>query len=99
MLLLHIWYSKATGDCHSLILTDYGDVYSFGRGAEGQLGHTQRNDERSPRLVSALRHETVVAIACGSSTSYAVTSSGKVYQWQVNFFIALGTSISIISAI
>lgn len=71
----------ATGDSHTLLLTDYGDVYTFGRGSEGQLGHAQRSDEINPRLVSALRHETVQAIACGSSTSYAVTTSGKIYQW------------------
>ena len=72
-----------TGDYHTLLLTDYGDVYSFGRGSEGQLGHSSRSDERLPHLISALRHETVTAIACGSSTSFAITTSGKIYQWFV----------------
>ncbi|CAM9445332.1 unnamed protein product, partial [Sphacelaria rigidula] len=29
----------ACGEHHSLVVTQWGDVYSFGRGKEGQLGN------------------------------------------------------------
>jgi alpha-tubulin suppressor-like RCC1 family protein len=71
----------ATGDNHTIVLTDFGDVLSFGRGREGQLGHGEKSDEAIPKIVNGLNHETVVDVACGSLTSYAITSSGRVYQW------------------
>jgi alpha-tubulin suppressor-like RCC1 family protein len=71
----------ATGDYHSLILTDYGDIYTLGRGREGQLGIGRKCLESDMQLVSALSHETIVDIACGSQASYAVTSNGQLYQW------------------
>lgn len=71
----------ASGDAHTVILTDCGDVYTVGRGIEGQLGRGKRINDPIPQLVSSLRHETITAVACGSSTSYAITSSGRVYLW------------------
>jgi alpha-tubulin suppressor-like RCC1 family protein len=72
----------ATGDGHSLVLTDTGEVFTFGRGKEGQLGHGQQSSNcKEPQVVSAIQNETVVSIAAGSLTSYAVTATGKVYQW------------------
>lgn len=74
-------FRVATGDSHTLVLTDYGDVFAFGRGKEGQLGLGDKVNEEKPKMLSGLSHETVVDVACGSLTSYAVTSTGKVYQW------------------
>jgi RCC1 and BTB domain-containing protein len=72
----------AAGDGHSLVLCESGDVYSFGRGNEGQLGHSKESKlESVVKLVSGLEHETIVDISAGSLTSYAITSTGKVYQW------------------
>jgi alpha-tubulin suppressor-like RCC1 family protein len=71
----------ATGDSHTLILTDYGDVYSMGRGKEGMLGLGTKTNETHPKLISALSNETIVSVQCGALTSYAVTSSGRVYHW------------------
>ena len=73
--------SIATGDAHTLILTESGDVYSFGRGKEGQLGHNERSSDKNPKLIEGLRHETVTSIACGSITSFAITAAGRIYQW------------------
>ncbi len=88
----------ATGDGHTLVLCDSGDIYSFGRDREGQLGHdsvrnaskSKKNSKTNPspstnatqvKLVSGLEHETIIAIAAGSLTSYAITSAGEVYHW------------------
>ncbi len=64
-------------------MTDDGEVYSFGRGIQGELGHPERRNETIPRLVAGLKHQEIVGIACGSLTSYALTASGQVYQWSV----------------
>ena len=77
-----------------MVLTDIGDVYSFGRGLEGQLGHGPNDDNNhchynnngriessEAKLVSSLSDEMIVSIAAGSLTSYAVTLAGDVYHW------------------
>jgi alpha-tubulin suppressor-like RCC1 family protein len=91
----------AAGDSHTLVLTDYGDVYSFGRGMsdasqssntlnvfytpglQGELGHPEKENFVNPRRVEGLSHEICVDISCGSLTSFAITASGKVYNWSV----------------
>ena len=76
----------ASGEGHSLIVMDNGDLYSFGRGREGQLGiKSSRNNLYEPRKIIALQHEYVIGTAAGSMTSYAITESGNVYQWYHNF--------------
>ena len=84
----------AAGDGHTLVLCDSGDIFSFGRNVEGQLGHAgsvsterQKKNKKSNsnvdnvKIVAGLEHETVVAIAAGALTSYAITSAGEVYHW------------------
>lgn len=75
----------ASGDGHTLVLCESGDIYSFGRGKEGQLGHDSAEISTSTsshsHVVAGLEHETVIKIAAGSLTSYAITSAGEVYHW------------------
>ena len=73
--------SIACGDNHSLVLSASGDVYSFGRGHQGELGHPERTNEAEPKIVEGLRNVDCVDICCGSLTSYAITASGQVYHW------------------
>lgn len=70
----------AAGESHTLVLCESGDIYSFGRGRDGQLGHGELECTEA-KLVNGLNDETVVDITAGSLSSYAVTSTGNVYQW------------------
>lgn len=45
----------ACGDTHTLAVTEAGDLYSFGRNANGQLGHGTTDDSLAPRLIEALK--------------------------------------------
>lgn len=71
----------ATGDNHTLVLNEYGDIYSFGRGIQGELGHGVKENLSTPKVIEGFQNEMIVDIACGSITSYAVTISGAVYNW------------------
>ncbi|EFA83284.1 regulator of chromosome condensation domain-containing protein [Heterostelium album PN500] len=71
----------ACGEAHSLAVTEFGDVYSWGRGKEGELGHPQKAMTAPPALIKALEHERIVKVACGNYHSLALTDTGKVYQW------------------
>ncbi|CAM9876355.1 unnamed protein product, partial [Laminaria digitata] len=75
--------AAAAGEHHTLVVTQYGDVKAFGRGREGQLGHSEgsRLDTDVPGKVEGLSGVTVVAVACGAFHSLAVTSSGRLYEW------------------
>ena len=70
------------GDNHSLVFTDAGDIYSFGRGKDGQLGHgLSKVNTSTPERIMALQHESIIYVSSGALTSYAVAASGSVYQW------------------
>ncbi|EPS64187.1 hypothetical protein M569_10592, partial [Genlisea aurea] len=73
----------ACGGYHSLALTDKGEVLSWGYGGSGQLGHRTSSvgKGRVPEPVEALADERVTYVACGGSSSAAVTEGGKLYMW------------------
>ncbi|CAM9836171.1 unnamed protein product [Chrysoparadoxa australica] len=55
----------ACGDKITAALTDEGEVYTFGPGKFGSLGHGNTSTEVQPKLVEALQGLKVVKIACG----------------------------------
>ncbi|XP_006017722.1 alsin [Alligator sinensis] len=72
----------ALGVNHGLLLTEGGEVYSFGK-----LPWRTRVEERcanSPILENALTGQHIVTIAAGSFHNGAVTESGAVYMWGNN---------------
>lgn len=80
---------------HSLLLTSTGQVFSFGTGQYGALGHgyssaKQLPDQIRPTLVRALLPEKIVCIAAGELHSAAVTSDGDLYTWGDGFCGQLG---------
>ncbi|KAK9074860.1 hypothetical protein SSX86_003179 [Deinandra increscens subsp. villosa] len=62
----------ASGSYHVTVLTSKGHVYTWGKGANGQLGVGDTEDRSSPTLVESLRHRKVQSISCGSSSTAAV---------------------------
>ena len=52
---------------HFLALTGDGDVYSWGSGDGGRLGHGDNNSRDEPTLIQALVGKHMVHIACGST--------------------------------
>lgn len=69
------------GGGHCLALTEFGHVYSWGRGLYGRLGHGDERDVETPRCIEAFRDIPIRAIACGLWSSAAVSDAGEVYVW------------------
>ena len=70
------------GGRHTIVSTEDGRVYSFGRGRYGQLGHCNFDDKLTPTLIKApLEGKNVVQVACGWSHSKVLTSDGHLYTW------------------
>ncbi len=79
-----------SGGKHAMALTVDGRVFSWGEGDEGKLGHCSRLSSDKPRLIEALKSKRVRDIACGSSHSAAITSSGELYTWGCGEYGRLG---------
>ncbi|RXZ77515.1 hypothetical protein EBB07_30845 [Paenibacillaceae bacterium] len=64
--------SAAAGNNHSLVLKENGDVYSFGLGAEGRLGHGNANSLYAPVKIENL------------PPAKAIAAGGEGFERQVN---------------
>lgn len=87
----------ATGDYTTFVVSDNGDVYSFGCGESSSLGHNMQADGQQgnrhanvlkPELVTSLKQvkERVVQISLTNSIfwnahTFALTETGKLYAF------------------
>ncbi|OXB77575.1 UNVERIFIED_CONTAM: hypothetical protein H355_002884 [Colinus virginianus] len=74
----------ALGHEHAVGLGAAGEVYGWGGGRHGQLGHGSVESERRPRVVEALRGVPVRAVAAGGWHSACVSDGGDLYVWGWN---------------
>ena len=73
-----VWTKIAYGyQAHCLLLDSTGQVWSFGYGANGRLGHGNTSDQSSPVAISSLT--SCIDIAAGSNHSYVVKSDGTLW--------------------
>ncbi|KAJ4900362.1 hypothetical protein Rs2_14313 [Raphanus sativus] len=71
----------ACGGYHSLALTKEGKVLSWGHGGHGQLGNASLRNQKVPTEIEALADKKIVFIACGGSSSAAITGGGELWMW------------------
>jgi alpha-tubulin suppressor-like RCC1 family protein len=74
--------SVSVGGRHSLALTADGDVWSWGWGGFGTLGHgDQQNHQLLPKKIEAFAGLRVAAVAAGAGHSLALAADGSVWSW------------------
>uniref|UniRef100_A0A672IV93 Alsin Rho guanine nucleotide exchange factor ALS2 n=1 Tax=Salarias fasciatus TaxID=181472 RepID=A0A672IV93_SALFA len=66
------------------------EVWSWGRGSEGQLGHGDHLARLQPLCIKSLTGEEVIRVAAGSHHSLALTAQCQVYTWGSNMCGQLG---------
>lgn len=65
------------GAHHVVVLTLRGEVFAWGSGANGRLGHGDTEDRNVPTLIEALKDKHVRSIECGSN----YTTSICIHKW------------------
>ncbi|XP_049905725.1 alsin-like isoform X1 [Epinephelus moara] len=66
------------------------EVWSWGRGSEGQLGHGDQLARLQPLCIKSLTGEEVIKVAAGSHHSLALTAHCQVFSWGSNMCGQLG---------
>eukprot|EP00300_Choanocystis_sp_HF-7_P000704 c10579_g1_i1.p1 GENE.c10579_g1_i1~~c10579_g1_i1.p1 ORF type:complete len:704 (+),score=110.67 c10579_g1_i1:32-2143(+) len=75
----------ALGQDHSAaILRDTGDLFSWGCGGNGRLGHNDFHTRNEPKHVNCSVHFTLVA--AGDYHTLALSNEGVVYGWGMGHF-------------
>ncbi|XP_078172079.1 regulator of chromosome condensation (RCC1) family protein [Carex rostrata] len=71
----------ACGDSHCLAVTIDGEVQSWGRNQNGQLGLGTTEDSLLPQKIQAFEGICVKMVAAGAEHTAAVTEDGELYGW------------------
>jgi alpha-tubulin suppressor-like RCC1 family protein len=73
----------ACGKVHTLAVTEAGELWEWGKGAQGRLGLNDEQDRLVPTRVDPqhFAHAPISAVAAGFDHSAAVTAGGALYTW------------------
>ncbi|XP_029350046.1 serine/threonine-protein kinase Nek9 isoform X2 [Echeneis naucrates] len=78
------------GDNHVVVLTQSGEIYSWGCGEYGRLGLECEDDFSSPMQVEIPKGATISSVSCSSDGTFYLTETGKVLACGNNEFNKLG---------
>lgn len=73
----------ACGSAHSACITSSGNLYTWGKGRYGRLGHGDSEDQLKPQMVEALIGYRVIDVACGSgdAQTLCITDDDSVWSF------------------
>ncbi|KAG2441550.1 hypothetical protein HXX76_003171 [Chlamydomonas incerta] len=76
---------------HAALITRKGELYTWGFGKNGNLGHGWCTNLASPRLVPRMSGKGVRAVACGEGATAAISADMRLYMWGSGGAGQLGT--------
>lgn len=80
----------ACGRTHSVALDSAGQVYSWGSGDDGVLGHGDTQSRAAPTRCAQLAAVHVASVACGSRHTLALSDKGELFSWGWGVYGQLG---------
>jgi alpha-tubulin suppressor-like RCC1 family protein len=66
----------------------FSDIYTWGSGLHGELGHPQLQPQRyvsDPQCVTELQGNSIVDLACGDRRTIVLDQEGNVFYWGRKF--------------
>ncbi|XP_060639153.2 alsin isoform X1 [Anolis sagrei] len=75
-----------SGEADALLPSLRTEVWSWGKGKEGQLGHGDILPRLQPLCVKSLDGKEVIQLSAGGHHSLALTAKSQVYSWGSNSF-------------
>ncbi|CAG5123144.1 unnamed protein product, partial [Candidula unifasciata] len=72
------------GSLHTILLTDDGGLFVWGRNLEGQLGTGTRQDERVPKMLTSINDQHIISVASGGEFNIAFDAEGGLWVWGKN---------------
>ena len=72
------------GGNHSMAINDKGELYTWGEGIHGQLGHGILNNELYPRKIELKPQIRIVDVKGGAMHTMALTDKGFILGWGSN---------------
>ena len=84
--------SVSAGWRFTVCVCEDGQVYSWGAGSAGQLGHESKLRKRVATPIKTFENmsDTIKLVSCGEKHVFALTESGVVYAWGSNEHGRLG---------
>uniref|UniRef100_A0A0D9YFR5 RCC1-like domain-containing protein n=1 Tax=Oryza glumipatula TaxID=40148 RepID=A0A0D9YFR5_9ORYZ len=80
----------AGGGAHAIALTSNGEVFTWGRGTHGQLGHGDVENIPHPKLVKFFENYMITCVSAGWNHSGFATDSGQLFMCGDGSFGQLG---------
>ena len=75
----------SAGNNHSMAITELGELYSWGEGIYGQLGHGINNNEQYPKKVEYFSNKfKIIDCKGGAAHTIALTEEGYIFGWGQN---------------
>ena len=75
----------SAGNNHSMAITELGELYTWGEGIYGQLGHGINNNEQYPKKVEYFCNKfKIIDCKGGAAHTVALTEEGYLFGWGQN---------------
>ena len=75
----------SAGNNHSMAITELGELYTWGEGVYGQLGHGVNNNEQYPKKIEYFCNKFKIIDCIGGAThTIALTEEGYLFGWGQN---------------
>jgi len=77
------FYSVSYEQNVALALSWSGEIFSWGSGKNGMLGHSDKVPRHEPTRIDALSGERMLSVTCGAEQCLAINSRNELYQWGI----------------